>query len=493
MLTIFPVAVTPRMAVLRLALPGALYHQPAPVVWRLEDNQGRVLREGETDRAVLPLSDLAPGEDYLFRAEGFDALPFRTPPCPGAATLGAPDQAQALLDSLPDGGTLLIPPGRHEITPLILRRPRIIHLAQGATLAATADRETHPVITPGEGATWEGLPEPCYAALVTAIGAGAVAITGLGALDGGGNRGDWWDWPKETRGGARRSRLVHLIGCDGATVAGVTLQNAPSWTLHPWRCRDLVCAGLHIINPPDSPNTDGLNPESCENTLIEGVRFSVGDDCIAIKAGKRGPLVPDAGSLPPTRGVTIRHCWMERGHGGVVIGSEMSGGVEGVTITDCRMTGTDRGLRIKTRRGRGGAVRDIFMASSVMEDVGTAIAINMHYFCDADGRSDEVQSRAPAPVTDTTPHIENIRVEGLHVTGLRHAFLAALGLPEAPIAGVSITDASAEYAPDAPPEPPLMADHIRAVSGAGLLAEHCEILTAPDLPRGTLTEGNAPC
>ncbi|MDO5657729.1 MAG: glycoside hydrolase family 28 protein [Paracoccus sp. (in: a-proteobacteria)] len=487
MFDIHPVALTPRMAALRLALPGALYHLPRPVEWALNG-----AAQGRTDRAVLMLHDLTPGTDYRVEVEGFAPFVFRSPDCAGALRLDDPAHAQDLIDALPAGGTLIVPAGRHEVTPLFLRPRMTLHLEAGATLAATPDRAAHPVLSIAQGATWEGLPEPCYAALLTAIDCDDLAITGAGVLDGGGDRGDWWQWPKETRNGARRSRLVHLIRSDHVTIAGLTLQNAPSWTLHPWRCAGLTCAGLHIINPPDSPNTDGLNPESCTDTVIEGVRFSVGDDCIAIKAGKRGPLVPDAGALPETRGVTIRHCWMERGHGGVVIGSEMSGGVHQVTISDCRMSGTDRGLRIKTRRGRGGAVSDIAMSRVLMEDVGTAIAINMHYFCDPDGRSDQVQSRAPAPVDATTPRIANIRAEALRVTGLRHAFLAALGLPEAPITGISITDAQVSFA-DAAPEVPLMAAHIRAVAGEGLLTEHCELIAAPDLAQGILTEGADGC
>ncbi|MDR7124640.1 glycoside hydrolase family 28 protein [Pseudotabrizicola sp. 4114] len=477
------VAVTPRAVALRFDMPGAQYSLPKTVEWHLTG--AGVDRRGATDRAITVLHDLPPGCALRMEAAGFAALEFTTPPCAGAVTLDDPAQAQALLDGLPDGGTLIIPAGQWEIDPLLIPSHRHIWLASGAELLAPAERDRFPILTAGQGGSWEGLPDACYRGILTAIDAQGITISGPGLVDGGGARGDWWSWPKETRNGARRARLLHLIGCEDITVLGPVFTNSPSWTLHPYLCRSITFAGITVQNPADSPNTDGLNPESCDGVVIEGVHFSTGDDCIAIKAGKR----TDAGGaehLHPTRNVRIRHCRMEDGHGGVVIGSEMSGGVSDVRVSQCEMAGTDRGLRIKTRRGRGGVVSGIHLSDVSFDRVDTVLAINMHYFCDHDGHSAAVQSRAALPVTELTPAVRNITLERIDARRVRLAFAACLGLPEAPVLGVRITEASVSFA-EAAPAPPLMADGVAAVSGAGVLAEHCEIDAPEHLVRGALT------
>jgi polygalacturonase/rhamnogalacturonyl hydrolase YesR len=482
MITPIPVALTARTAVFRLAIPGARYHLPAPREWALT---GGSRLSGRTDRAVLALHDLAPDRSCRLTVEGMAPLDFRTLPCAGAVELEDGGSAQAAVDRVPPGGTLLVPEGRWEIGPVFLKPDMTLHLSAGAKLVAKADRAGWPILSTGEGASWEGLPEPCFAAPLTGIGAHGLKITGAGRIDGGGGRGDWWTWPKETREGARRPRLLHLIRADDVVLAGPTFANAASWTIHPWKCRRLTATALEITAPVDSPNTDGLDPESCEDVLIEGVRFSTGDDCIAIKAGKRGPEGETA-HLAPCARITIRHCLMQDGHGGVVLGSEMSGGISDVTVAQCDMAGTDRGIRIKTRRGRGGAIERLTVRDVGMRGVGTAIAVNAHYYCDPDGHDAWVQSRAAAPVTETTPRIAGIEIDDVQADGVTTAFAALLGLPEAPIEDVRLGRVSVAYAP-APPAVPLMADHVRPVAGGGILAEHCHIQGAPDLPRGTLS------
>lgn len=478
------VAVTPRAVALRFDMPGARYFLPQAVAWRLTGAALR--REGRTDRAVTLLYDLPPGTPLRVEAAGFAPLEFVTPPCAGAEVLREGPRTQAQLDAVPEGGTLIVPAGRWEVEPLLIPSGRHIWLAEGAALMAPAERARFPQMSAAEGGSWEGLPEACYRGILTAMDARGITISGPGLVDGGGARGDWWLWPKETRDGARRARLLHLIRCRDVTVLGPTFANSPSWTLHPYACQDITFAGVTVQNPPDSPNTDGLNPESCERVVIEGVRFSTGDDCIAIKAGKR----TDAGGaahLAPTRGVRIRHCLMQDGHGGVVIGSEMSGGVSDVRVSQCEMRGTDRGLRIKTRRGRGGVVSGIHLSDVSFDGVDTVLAINMHYFCDHDGHSEAVQSREAQPVTELTPRIKAITLERIAARGVRLAFAACLGLPEQPVRGVRITQAEVEFAQAAPAAPPLMADGVAAVAGAGVLAEHCEMEAPGDLARGGLT------
>lgn len=489
------VALAARSAALRLARPGALFWLDPGIAWRLtapgQTDRDVPGREGVATTVVLALHDLQPATRYRFEADGFSAVEFQTLPCAGVVDIrdfGAdPDASDndaafaAAIAALPAGGTLQVPAGRWTTSPIFLRSDMTLQLDEGAILAAPADRSRWPILPARDAAgrmlgSWEGLPEPCHAALVTAIGARNLTIAGPGRLDGGGDRGDWWQWPKDTRRGARRARTLHLIGCEDVTLLGHSVCNSPSWTVHPQGCRDLTVAALTIEAPHDSPNTDGLNPESCTDVVIEGVRFSVGDDCIAIKAGKRAPGCTD--HLAPTRNITIRHCLMKRGHGGVVIGSEMSGSVQDVLVEHCEMIGTDRGLRIKTRRGRGGRVSGITMRHVRMDGVLTAFTANAFYHCDADGHDAWVQDRAPALVDDTTPRVSDITISDVTIANLSHAAGAFLGLPEARVRGVRISRVTiVSHDPAAVPAPPLMADHIRALRHEAILAENTQIET----------------
>lgn len=486
-----PLAVLSRTLVVRLATPGAAYLLPASLGFRLEGSGD--VREGRTDRLVTLFHDLRPDCDYRLEVDGHAPLAFRTEPSAdlvepstngSTATRPVTAMLQAAIDALPPGGTLRLPPGDWWSGPLFLKSDMTFHFAAGARLLAVPDRQGWPILDSHRDGrvlgSWEGVPERCHAALLTAIDCRHLAITGAGTIDGGGDRGDWWSWPKETRSGARRARTLHLIGCEDVVLAGPTVTNSPSWTVHPYHCRRLKALGLTIINPPDSPNTDGFNPESSEDVLIEGVRFSVGDDCIAIKAGKR--VAGDNAHLAPTRRIHIRHCLMERGHGGVVLGSEMSGGIEEVVVEDCDMRRTDRGLRLKTRRGRGGFLRNIVFRRVRMDGVDTAISSNAFYFCDADGHDGWVQSRAFAAVDDTTPDVSRIEIDDLDLRNVRLAVAVLLGLPEAPLRDVRIGRLRVGFAPVAVPAVPVMADHIRPIAGAGILREYAEITLTADLP-----------
>jgi polygalacturonase len=494
-LAVSAIAIEARTAVLRIAEPRARFFLADSRAFCLSDG-GRA-RAGTTDRVVTVLSDLLPATDYVFKAEGCLPFAFRTADCAGLVS--AADHArprkpataalQAAIDRVPAGGTLFLPAGEWWTGPLFLRGDMTLHLAAGARLMALGDRSQFPILEARQNGrvlgSWEGEPARSFAALLTAVGCRRLRITGTGVIDGGGDRGDWWQWPKTTRDDARRARTLHLVDCEDVVLAGPTIRNSPSWTVHPYGCRRLLAAGLTIENPPDSPNTDGFDPESCEDLTIEGVRISVGDDCIAIKAGKRG--TGDNTHLAPTRGVTVRHCLMERGHGGVVLGSEMSGGIEDVTVEDCEMYRTDRGLRLKTRRGRGGAVRRIAFRRVVMNGVETAVAVNAFYFCDADGHDGWVQSRAPAVVDETTPEISDIEIDELDLSGLRLAVGVFLGLPEAPLKRIRVGRVKAAFDPDAIPAIPEMADALRPLRGEGIVAEHADVsVGGGDL---TITQG----
>ncbi|PJE30915.1 Polygalacturonase [Pseudooceanicola antarcticus] len=483
-------SVSSRTACLLVAPPGTRYGLAAPMGWSCA-GEGRIVARGETRVAPVFIEGLSPDTDYEFSI-GRQALSFRTAPCAGLVKVtdhgaspdladNAPAFARALA-ALPEGGTLHVPAGRFAISPVFLRAQMTLWLEEGAELFALHDRSAWPILPPRDDAgrvigTWEGLPEASFAAPLTAVDCDGLVITGLGTLDAGGDRGDWWSWPKDTRDDARRPRALFLAHGRDVQLSGITVRNSPSWTVHPYRIDGLTCAGLKIQNPHDSPNTDGLNPESCTDVTLAGIHFSVGDDCIAVKSGKRGTgaLKGLADHLAPTRRLHVHHCLMERGHGGMVLGSEMSGDITDVTVTACEFIGTDRGLRIKTRRGRGGEVARVHFSDVLMQGVGTPLAINAFYYCDPDGRSPEVQSRNPAPVDETTPRIHDITFRNVIATDVAVCAVAVLGLPEAPVTGVRLMNFRASLDPSAPPQVPLMADGVEAVSGRALWSDFAEV------------------
>lgn len=478
---------TARTVSILLAPNGAQFEQPEPLDWTLTQLNKGAVRSGVADTTVVFVEGLDPAQDYRLKTPLGD-LDFTTPPCAGlveAASFGVAAEAddntaalQSAIDAVPEGGTLRLAAGYYQTGPIFLKPHMTLWLPEGAVLAAHGDRTEWPILPPHDAdgrvlSTWEGVPEAMFAAPITALFCDGLAITGRGVLDAGGDRGDWWQWPKETRDGARRPRALYLAYGRDVILSGVTVRNAPSWTIHPYQCDDLKVSALRVENPPNSPNTDGLNPESCTNVAITGVAFSVGDDCIAIKAGKR--RAEGNTHLAPCRDIVISHCLMERGHGAVVLGSEMSGDITDVTVRDCAFRQTDRGLRIKTRRGRGGTVADVRLSNVEMVDVPTPLAINAFYFCDADGRDDWVQSRQAAPVSDTTPHIRNISLRDVTATGVTLAAAAVLGLPEAPVTGITLENCRVSYDPNAVADVPLMACNVPATRHAGVVVEFGDV------------------
>jgi len=441
----------------------------------------------ETAAAVFVLNELAPDTAYAVAVADGPVLAFRTRAETvaldvgrfGAVGDGRHDDTtalQAAIAACPVGGTVVLGSGTWASGPLFLKSGITLYLAPGAILRGHAERKRYPVL-PGriEGrgrpdlflGTWEGDPDNCFASLLTGLDVAQVAIAGGGVIDGNAAAGDWWRRPKD-KDPAHRPRTLFFNGCRDILVQGVTVRNSPSWTVHPLFSSGLRFHGLVIENPKDSPNTDGLDPESCEDVEIVGVRFSVGDDCIAIKSGKilLGSLLKR-----PSRDIRIRRCVMEHGHGAVVIGSEMAGGVADVEVSRCLFRRTDRGLRIKTRRGRGedGVIDGIRLHDVRMEDVADPLVVNAFYHCDPDGETEYVQDRRPRPVDGRTPTVRNIRFERVEATGVRHAAAYVLGLPERPVSGLVIRDVRIAFAVDAEAAPPAMACGVEPLARAGFV------------------------
>ena len=353
------------------------------------------------------------------------------------------------------GGRVVVGPGVHRTGALRLRSGVELHLEAGSRLQFVPD----PALYPPVEARWEGVAGTVHSPCLFAHGESDVAITGLGTIDGGG--AFWWEHREELE--LARPTLIGLHECRRVVLRDVVLQNSPAWTVHPALCEDVSISGLRIQNPADSPNTDGIDPESCRNVRISDCHIDVGDDCIALKAGtERTP------ERVACENITITNCTMVHGHGGVVLGSEMAGGVRNVVISACVFRGTDRGIRVKTRRGRGGLIENVRVSTVVMEDVLSPFTVNSFYHCGPEGKLPLIGDRSAQEVDEGTPQIRGLHLAHITATGVRASAAHLYGLPEAPLHDVSLHDVTVTFAEDPVPGTPEMADGVGPVAGEGM-------------------------
>ena len=450
---------------------------------------------GEEYRSVVSFFDLEPDTDYTLesRTENgkTETLAFRTKPelCTldvrgfGAKGDGVTEDTamlQAAILSCPAGGRVLIPAGDYVTGPLFLKSRITLEIAGGATLLLLTDRTRFPIlpeVIPAENpdgeilmGLWEGNSENGFASALTGIDVTDTAVIGEGVIDGRGSEGDWWVRPKEKRI-AWRGNLIYTQRCARLLFQGLTFVNSPSWNLHPAYSEDLDFIDLQIRAPYDSPNTDGFDPESCRNVRLLGTEISVGDDCIALKSGK---IRLGRKYHRPCEDVEIAWCAMLDGHGGVTLGSEMAGGIRKVRVHHCYMKGNDRGLRVKTRRGRGkdGVIEDILFEKVQMDGVKMPLIVNSMYFCDPDGHSEWVQSREKKPVDETTPRIGEIRFEQVQADGCKACAGYVLGLPEKPVEHIALKDCTFCFDPDAEALVPVMAEQVEPCRRRGLILKN---------------------
>ena len=437
---------------------------------------GEKALEGDTN--VFSLFSLKPDTEYAMivkRNGAVDALTFRTAgeTCAvsvrdfGAAGDGVTDDTAAIQNAihfLPAGGRLVFPAGTYLTRPLALRSHLTLELQEGATLLGDPDRSHYPIL-PGTVtdidsddemmvAAFEGLTRPMYQSLLHGEYCEDVAIIGPGTLDGNAQNSDFWTAFRTFE--TARPRLVFLCNCRHVTLHGVQGCNSASWNMHPFYSEDVSFYNVNIRAPKDSPNTDAIDPEACKGVNIIGCRLSVGDDCIAIKSGKLELCRMRCQSASDH---VIRNCLMEFGHGAVTLGSETACGVRDLTVTRCLFRQTDRGLRIKTRRGRGKDcdITGITFDHIVMDEVITPFVINMWYnCCDPDRFSDYVKCRNPLPVDDRTPHLGEFTFRDIVCTGAHAAACYIDGLPEAPIDRVTMQNVSVSFSDDAQPFVPAM-------------------------------------
>ncbi len=308
------------------------------------------------------------------------------------------------------GGEVVIPKGVWHTGAITLKSHVNLVVEEGATLQFVFEPKLYPLVK----TSWEGIGCWNYQPCIYANEATDIAITGKGTIDGGGSNDTWWkmcgkerfgyvkgetkeaqnhgsraqllkyaeddiDWDQRKFGMGQglRPQLVNFLKCDRILIKDVKLINSPFWVIHPLLSKNITVDGVYIWN--EGPNGDGCDPESCENVLIQNCVFHTGDDCIAIKSGRNND-----GRLwnQPSRNIIIRNCKMEDGHGGVVIGSEISGGCENVYAENCHMDSPEleRVLRIKTNNCRGGLIQNINMRNVTVGECKEAVLkINLDY------------------------------------------------------------------------------------------------------------------
>ena len=460
---------------------------------------GREAYRGTTN--VFSLFGLTPATEYTVTSDVLDGeLVFSTHEESVAVSVrdfgamgdGSTDDSVAIqtaINCLPRGARLVFPAGTYLTAPICLKSHTTLDLNEGATILGIPDKARYPVI-PGEipdldggdtvhFGTWEGNAVKMHQALVFAEYIEDVTIVGPGRVDGNAEAAGWWiDVKKQPIG---RPRLFFFNRCEGMHVHGVVAANSPSWQFHPYFSRNVDLIDIEIQAPKDSPNTDAIDPEACDVVNIIGCRFSVGDDCIAIKSGKI-----DIGRRfkQPANRYTIRNCLMQFGHGAVTIGSEMAGGVTNLTVNKCVFRKTDRGLRIKSRRGRGkdAIVDGVVFENIRMEGVITPIVINMYYNCgDPDRNSEYVWSRECLPIDERTPYLGAFTFRNMECVDCEAAACYCDGLPERPIKSITVENVSFTYSEDAKPAKPAMHLYMQEFLKVGMYFDNVEKLSVKDV------------
>lgn len=361
------------------------------------------------------------------------------------------------------GGTIYIPSGVFVTGAIELKSNTQLYLETGAELSFINDIQHYPVIT----SRWEGAKREVYMSCIYARNAENISITGFGTLNGNGHF--WWELFKEGNLSYPRPNLVCFDDCNRVNISTIKMIDSPSWTVHPNLSENITISGVTIVNPASSPNTDGINPESCRNVKISDCYIDVGDDCIAIKAGTE-----DAERSVPCENITITNCTMLHGHGGVVFGSEMSGDIRNVVVSNCIFEGTDRGIRFKSRRGRGGIVENIRVSNIVMTDVICPFILNLYYYFGPRGLDPYVSDKTAQPVTALTPIFRHMHFANITATNVTAAAGFLYGLPEMPVEDITFTDIRVSMAKDGEPDVPAMMVDLEPMKQRGFFCSNVE-------------------
>ncbi|AXB58180.1 glycoside hydrolase family 28 protein [Flavobacterium fluviale] len=385
------------------------------------------------------------------------------------------------------GGKLVIPPGIWLTGPIILKSNIELHAQTGALIKFSTDKSLYPIIeTSFEGLnTWRCI-SPIYGKNLENI-----AFTGNGVWDGSGEawrqvkksklteeqwkkfvasggvlneKKDSWYPSEQYLKGAKgadqnvrpdlktkedfeaihdflRPVLVSIQNSKRVLFDGPVFQNSPAWNIHPLMIEDLIVRNITVRNPWFSQNGDGLDVESCKNVIIENSSFDVGDDAICIKSGKDKDG-RDRGI--PCENIIVKNNIVYHGHGGVTVGSEMSGGVKNLHVSNCTFMGTDVGLRFKSTRGRGGIVENIYISDVFMTDIPSqAISFDLYYggksIAETLAEGGNTVSTKAIPVNEETPQFKNIVIKNITIKGAQQAVFLQ-GLPEMNLENIEISN-----------------------------------------------------
>lgn len=386
-----------------------------------------------------------------------------------------------------NGGKVIVPRGIWLTGPITLKSNVNLHLEAGALIIFSKDFDDYPIIK----TSFEGLNTARCISPINANNVENIAITGSGIIDG---SGDAWrpvkiskmtdiQWKTLVKSGGVLSKdgktwfpsegskkgydsstnfnvpdligneeltsvkdflrpvMVSIMNSKRVLLDGPTFQNSPAWNIHPLMCEDVIIRNINVRNPWYSQNGDGLDLESCKNALVYNNTFDVGDDAICFKSGKDKDG-RDRGM--PTENVIVKNNIVYHAHGGFVIGSEMSGGVRNVHVSNCTFLGTDIGLRFKSTRGRGGIVENIYISNIDMVHIpAEAIRFNLYYsgkapVLDEGETSDtKIQEEKLVEVNEETPSFRNIFMKNIHVSDSETAAFF-MGLPEMNLKNISI-------------------------------------------------------
>lgn len=424
----------------------------------------------------------------FFRKDTFNIVRYGAKP--DGITLNTNSIQQTIdLCSQSGGGTVLIPQGLWLTGPIILKSNVNLHLKKGALLQFSDNKDDFPMVI----TSWEGQESVRCQSPISAANAENIGITGEGVIDGAGqvwrmvkkekltdsqwknllasggvldeSKKVWYPSAGALKGNNTpkagilsagfnlenskefkdflRPNMVRFTQCKYILLEGVTFQNSPAWNIHPMLCDHITLRNIFAKNPWYAQNGDGLDLESCRNGIVENCNFDVGDDAICIKSGrdeegrKRGV---------PTENFIVKDCIVHHGHGGFVIGSEMSGGVRNLFVNNCTFLGTDVGLRFKTARGRGGIVENIYVSDIQMNNIpGEAILFDMYYMAKDPvpqaGEKFELPIMEFKKLDESTPQFQNFYIKNVVCKGAETAILVR-GLPEMSIKNISIEDIS---------------------------------------------------
>ncbi len=395
-----------------------------------------------------------------FASRVFDITKF------GAKADGTTLNTQAIAKAIAEcakagGGRVLVPAGTYLTGAIHLKSNVELHVAEGATLKFDTNPASYPIVF----TRWEGMELMNYSPLIYAYQEKNIGITGKGTLDGQGSETNWWPWKGPWRGTAEygwkegvpdqrpaRKKLFDMTEagvpvkdrvfgegsylrppfiqpylCENVLIADVRVRNSPFWNIHPVLCKNMIVRGVDIYG--HGPNNDGCDPESVDHMLIEDCSFDTGDDCIAVNSGRNA----DGRRLAtPSQNILVRHCRMKEGHGGVVIGSQISGGARWVFAENCRMDSPDLwyAIRFKNNALRGGLLENFYYRDLDVGQVGkAAITCDFNY-----------EEGAKGPFI---PQLKNVVVERLRVKKAVRV-LDSQGLPQAPVNDITLKDCEFE-------------------------------------------------